>query len=127
MKWYTHIGNINVLTNLINPAIITKSFKKCSISNDLDGTEDDVFWAEQYDKSNTDSNKWSDNIYDDTQTNKQMFSEESDDDELFWFSINIADHICQFDSGGGGLLFLKCEYIQYVSLLTKLYFCLASC
>jgi len=41
----------------------TKSFKKCSISNDLDGTEDDELWAEQYDKSNTDSD-----MYDDTQT-----------------------------------------------------------
>jgi len=40
-----------------DPAIITKSFKKCSISNDLDGTEDDELWAEQYDKSNTHSNK----------------------------------------------------------------------
>ena len=40
----------------------------CSISNDLDNTEDDVLWAEQYDKSDTDSNKEGDNMYDDTQT-----------------------------------------------------------
>ena len=38
----------------IDPAIIYKCFKKCSISNDLDGTGDDVLWAEQYDKSDSD-------------------------------------------------------------------------
>jgi len=47
----------------IDPAIITKSFKKCSISNDLDGMEDEALWAEQYDKSDTD--KESDNMYED--------------------------------------------------------------
>ena len=41
----------------IYPAIITKSFKKCSISNDLDGAEDEVLWAEQYNKSDTDSDE----------------------------------------------------------------------
>jgi len=51
-------GNIwhNLRGNSIDPAIITKSFKKCYIINDLDGTEDDVLWAEEYDKSDTDSN-----------------------------------------------------------------------
>ena len=33
----------------IDPTIITKSFKKCSISNDLDGMEDYILWAEQHD------------------------------------------------------------------------------
>jgi hypothetical protein len=28
----------------ISPALIEKSFKKCSISNKLDGTEDDYLW-----------------------------------------------------------------------------------
>ena len=46
--------------------MITKSFKKCSISNDLDGTEDDILWNEQHNKSDTD--KEGDEMYDDTQT-----------------------------------------------------------
>jgi hypothetical protein len=28
----------------ISPALIEKSFKKCGISNKLDGTEDDYLW-----------------------------------------------------------------------------------
>ena len=48
--------------------IITKSFKKYSINNDLDGMEDEVLWAEQYDKSDTDSDKEGGDMYDDTQT-----------------------------------------------------------
>ena len=35
--------------------IRTQVVVKYSISNDLDGTEDDVLWAKQYDKSDTDS------------------------------------------------------------------------
>jgi hypothetical protein len=37
--------------------------KKCSISNDLDGMEDDVLWDEQRDKS--DSDEEGDDMYDD--------------------------------------------------------------
>jgi len=55
----------------INPAIITKSFKNCSISNDLDGTEDDVLCAEQHDESDTDSDEEGGKIYDDTQIDDQ--------------------------------------------------------
>jgi len=35
------------------PSLLNHS--KCSISTDLDGTEDDVLWNEQHDKSDTDS------------------------------------------------------------------------
>ena len=73
---------------LIDPTIITKSFKKCSISKDLDVTEDDVLWAEQYDKSDTDSDEEGDNMYDDMMTHEQiqqMFNEDSDDDEFLGF------------------------------------------
>jgi len=62
----------------MDPNIITKSFKKCSISNDLDGMEDDVLWDEQYDKSDTDSAKEGDEMYDDMMTREEiqkMFSE----------------------------------------------------
>jgi len=36
----------NYRSGIINPTIITKLFKKCSISNDLDGMEDNVLWDE---------------------------------------------------------------------------------
>ena len=52
--------------NSIDFAIIIKLFKKCSISNDLDDTEDDVLWTEQQDKSDTDSDEEGDKMYDDT-------------------------------------------------------------
>ena len=64
----------------IDPAIITKQFKKCSISNDLDGMKDDVLWAEQHDKSYTDSGEEGGDMYDEMVTHEQlqqMFSEES--------------------------------------------------
>ena len=51
-----------------DPSIISKSLKKCSISNDLDGTEDDVLSAEEYDKSDTDSDEEGVDMYDDRHT-----------------------------------------------------------
>jgi len=88
----------------INLAIITKLFKKCSISNDLDGMEDDVLWAKQYEKSDTDSEEDGDDMYDEMVTHKQiqqMFSEESDDVEFFGFEsmlLILVCLICRFDS-----------------------------
>ena len=75
------MGEICLGLNRPDPTIITKSFKKCTISNDLDldGSEDDVLGAEQYDKSDTDSNQEGDDMYDDMMTHEQiqqMFSEE---------------------------------------------------
>ena len=63
----------------IDPAIISKSLKKCSISNDLDGMEDDELWDKHHDKSDTESDKEGDEIYDDILTHEQiqqMFNEE---------------------------------------------------
>jgi len=36
--------------------------KNCSITNNLNGTEDDVLWAKQYDKFYTDSQEQGDDI-----------------------------------------------------------------
>jgi len=47
---YRHTAGENGM-GLNRPAIITKLFKKSSIRNNLDGTEDELLWAEQYDKS----------------------------------------------------------------------------
>ncbi|KAK2156474.1 hypothetical protein LSH36_212g00023 [Paralvinella palmiformis] len=80
-----------------------------SVSDDLDGTEDDVMWAEQYDKSNTDSDEEGNDMYDDMMTHEQiqqMFSEDSDDDEFWGFEsvlLILVHLICGFDSGWGGL------------------------
>jgi len=66
------------------PAIISKSFKKCDISNDLDGTEDDELWDEHHNKSDTDSVEEGDKMYDDVLTHEQIqqiFNEDSDDDK----------------------------------------------
>ena len=79
-----------------------QSFKKCAISNDLDGTEDNVLWDEQYDISDTDS----EGEYYDMTTHKQIqqtFSEESDDDEFWGFEsilLILVRLICGFDSRG---------------------------
>jgi len=56
---------MNTAWDSIDPAIINK----CSISNDLDGTDNDVLWDEQHDKSDMDSDKEGDEMYDDTRTN----------------------------------------------------------
>ena len=64
---YHHTVGENGLGSNRTQPIITKSFKKCSISNDLDGMDDDVLWAKQYDKSDTDSDEGDDRC-DDTQT-----------------------------------------------------------
>ena len=76
---------MNTAWDSIDPAIINK----WSISNDLDGTDNDVLWDEQHDKSDMDSDKEGDKMYDDTRTNtsilQQMFNKESDTINLFGF------------------------------------------
>lgn len=37
----------------ISPSLVEKSFKKCSISNQLDGTEDDCLWNSESDNENS--------------------------------------------------------------------------
>ena len=48
----------------------SRSASITSISNDLYGMEDDVLWAEQYDKSDTDEK--GDNVYDDMMTHEHI-------------------------------------------------------
>lgn len=75
--------------NEIPPEMIIKSFKKCCISNKLDGTEDDVvFQSEDTDDEylkNTDELE-AENIYDDEPMTEKEFYEmfgESDDESEF--------------------------------------------
>jgi len=67
--------------------------------------EDEVLWAEQYDKSDTDSNEEGDDVYDNMITHEQiqqMFSEGSDDDVCFGFEsiLILVRLIHRFDSSG---------------------------
>ena len=106
--------------------------KKCSISNDLGGTEDDVLWAEQNDKSDTDSEEEGDDMYDEMVIHEQiqqMFCEEADYDE-FWGSeliLLILVHLIRgFNSRGvigpktRCILYMSayniCEYIRYMNI-----------
>jgi len=65
--------------------------QKCSISNDLDGIEDDVLWAVQYDKSDTDSDEEGDDMYDDIHTNTTDVQWREWSWWIFGFCINIAN------------------------------------
>ena len=97
----------------IDPAIITKSFKKCSISNDSDGTEDDALWAEQYDKSNTHSNEDGEDMYNDIMTHDQI----QDMMNVFGFE-SILLILVHFISGvrlQGGFIGSKKRCILYTS------------
>jgi len=69
------------------PAIITKLFKMCSISNYLDGMEDDVLCAEHYDLSDTDSGEEGEQI-------QQMLSAGSQK----YFYISLAPGLVKFKS-----------------------------
>ena len=67
----------------IDAKIIQKSFKKCCISNNMDGTEDDCLWN---DKDDEDMDVSDDETYDDVLTDAQMcklLQDDSDDDEDF--------------------------------------------
>jgi hypothetical protein len=76
----------------IDPSIIIHAFKKCCISNAMDGSEDDVVWDHQpqQQEDNRSTDETSDEaFYDDslpTVTDKdlyRMFDSDSDDDDEF--------------------------------------------
>ena len=71
--------------------MVERSFKKCGISNALDGTEDDLVWEEEEDLSQVEEEPDCD-VYDDRITPEQwqeLFGE-SDDEEFhgFWRKKN---------------------------------------
>lgn len=87
-KTYTKGGNVRQASldtvcswvleawNSINSDIVQKSFKKCGISNSLDGTEDDMLW----DDDMNEENNVNENVWDPYDT--QEFTH-NDIDELF--------------------------------------------
>ena len=69
----------------IDPAIIVNAFTKCLITNELDGTEDDILWQDNRDAPCADSDIEGEEMYDDMLATDQMIQmlEEDDSDEEF--------------------------------------------
>ena len=72
--------------------MVERSFKKCGISNALDGTEDDLVWEEEEDSSQVEEEPDCD-VYDDRITPEQwqeLFGESDDEEEFhgFWRKTN---------------------------------------
>ena len=67
--------------------MLERSFKKCGISNALDGTEDDLVWEEEEDSSQVEEEPDCD-VYDDRITPEQwqeLFGESNDEEEFHGF------------------------------------------
>ena len=62
-----------------------RAFKKCLITNELDGTEDDILWQDDHDAPCADSDIEGEEMYDDMLTTDQMIQmlEEDDSDNFF--------------------------------------------
>ena len=52
-----------------------RAFKKCSITNELDGTEDDILWQDDRDAPCADSDNEGEEMYDDMLTTDQMIQQ----------------------------------------------------
>ena len=68
--------------------MIQKSFKKCSISNNLDGTEDDTLWTDVRDDSHDTDVKDEDDAYDDLlveEQAKKLLEDSSDEEDFLGF------------------------------------------
>ena len=71
----------------IDNKMVERSFKKCGISNALDGTEDDLVWEEEEDSSQVEEEHDCD-VYDDRITPEQwqeLFGESDDEEEFHGF------------------------------------------
>ena len=76
----------------LSKEMVECSFKKCGISNALDGTEDDLVWEEEEDSSQVEEEPDC-NVYDDRITPEQwqeLFGESDDEEEFhgFWRKTN---------------------------------------
>ena len=71
----------------LSKEMVERSFKKCGISNALDGTENDLVWEEEEDSSQVEEEPDCD-VYDDRITPKQwqeLFGESDDEEEFHGF------------------------------------------
>ena len=65
---------------------VVKGFKKCSISNMLNSTEDDIFWMDDADNDDDDKREDELNYHDDCITQQEwnaLFNEDNDDKDLY--------------------------------------------
>ena len=65
---------------------MVKGFKKCSISNMLDGTEDDILWMDNTDNDDDDKREEELDYHDDCITQQEwdaLFNEDNDDKDLY--------------------------------------------
>ena len=75
----------------LNPQMVAKSFKKCAISNALDGTEDDVLWQDTTSDNGSDNDSDTgeqDDVYEDIMTSHQaaqLLTESESEDEFEGF------------------------------------------
>lgn len=65
--------------------MVAGSFKKCGISNSIDGTEDDILWEEEANpkQGSEDDESEDEDVYDDKLTEEQwrsLFGESDDED-----------------------------------------------
>ena len=69
----------------IDPAVIVRAFKKWSITNELDGTEDNILWQDDCGAPCADSGIEGEEMYDDMLTTDQIIQmlEEDDSDKEF--------------------------------------------
>ena len=64
--------------NAILESMVAKSFKKCCISNAMDGTEDDLIFE---DRSDDDAEECEVEVIDDSDNNEDMDADNSADDD----------------------------------------------
>ena len=64
----------------IDLTIIIRALKKCSITNELDGTEDNILWQDDRDTPCANSDIEGDEMYDDMMTTDQMLEDDGDEE-----------------------------------------------
>ena len=65
---------------------VVKGFKKCSISNMLDGTEDNILWMDDADNDDDNEREEELDYHDDCITQQEwddLFNEDNDDEDLY--------------------------------------------
>ena len=78
--------------------MVAWSFKKCGISNSIDGTEDDILWEEEAnpEQESEDDESEDKDVYDDKLTEEQwrsLFGESDDEDEFVYIFITYLHGI----------------------------------
>ena len=78
--------------------MVAWSFKKCGISNSIDGTEDDILWEEEAnpEQESEDDESEDKDVYDDKLTEEQwrsLFGKSDDEDEFVYIFITYLHGI----------------------------------